>query len=369
MSFLSSTGHSNLGIFSFPCLPIIILLILAGIGIAVQYSVAEGHWWPWAGRHAIRFAVALVVSVVIAFADTRFWKTIAYPLLMVAILLLISVEVWGDIGKGAQRWLDLGVYRIQPAEFARLAIVVALAKFLGSQLSEDRLRMGAWLRASLIPVIPIILILRQPDLGMTSLVIITVLGMFFASGMHIYAFGILAGASSLALPIIWPVLHDYQRERVLTFFDPERDPLGAGYHVLQSKIAIGSGGIRGKGFLMSSQGHGDFLPETRTDFPFSVMAEEFGLWGGILILIIFIVLLAYIYGVSLRCRDAFSRLLTLGIAISLFLNIFVNMGMVMGIMPVVGLPLPWISYGGSFMLAMMMGMGMVIGIDWRLRCH
>jgi len=343
-------------------LMVLTIMAIAGIGFAMLYSVAGGSWDPWAKNQALRFSFALIIMIGIALFDLKWLMALAYPAYIGALGLLILVEVMGQSGMGGQRWLDLVVFRIQPSEIMKVAVVVALAKYFHT-LTPETYR---YYRHLIIPVIlialPALLVLRQPDLGTAALLALGGLSIIFLAGVRAWMFwaGIIGGLGSL--PFIWRSLRDYQQDRVLTFLNPDIDPLGAGYQIIQSKIALGSGGLFGKGFLQGTQSHLNFLPEMKTDFIFTVLAEEFGLVGGLVLISLYALLLLYGFYVSVTCRSHFGRLLAGGLTFIIFLYIFINIGMVMGLLPVVGVPLPLVSYGGSAMLTIMIAYGLILSV-------
>jgi rod shape determining protein RodA len=343
----------------------IVLLILAigGLGVAMLYSVAGGSWTPWALNQAIRFSLLACIMLAMATVDLEVWLRIAYPAYGVVLLLLVGVEIVGQLGGGAQRWIDLGVIAIQPSEFMKLALVLALARYfheLPRVLVSDLPRLGP---AAALILVPACLVLLQPNLGTASLIILAGAGIIFLAGAPPWLFWTAGGAGLASLPIIWGLMHDYQKRRVLTFLDPSADPLGSGYNITQSMIAIGSGGLFGKGFLNGTQGALDFLPEHHTDFIFSAIMEELGLMGGVALLASYIALISWAFWVALTARSQFGRLVAAGMAINLFLYIAINMSMVMGLAPVVGIPLPLISYGGSAMMTVLFALGIVFSVS------
>jgi rod shape determining protein RodA len=343
--------------------PMILLAgLVAGIGFVMLYSAAGGSFDPWADRQMIRFVVGVLLMIGVAIVDLRVWLRNAYFIYLGALLLLIGVEIAGDIGMGAQRWIDLGIFQLQPSELMKVALVLALARYFHSLEAESVRRILPLVPPLLLIIVPALLVLKQPDLGTAGMLIMGGGALFFAAGVRLWKFGVLIAAGLAAVPVAWNLLHDYQKNRVLTFIDPERDPLGAGYHILQSKIAFGSGGVFGKGFLLGTQSHLNFLPEKQTDFIFTMLAEEFGLVGALTLLLIYTVLIAYGFAIAMRSRSHFGRLLALGLTFNLFLFVFINMAMVMGIIPVVGVPLPLISYGGTAMLTVLIGFGLVMSV-------
>ena len=341
---------------------ILIVTATAAIGVAMLYSAANGSWNPWATRQIARYAVGLVILITIALVDIRFWWRYSYLLYAVLLALLIAVEVFGSIGMGAQRWINLGVIKLQPSELMKVGLALALARYFHGASTEDVRRIPYLIVPLLLIALPSALVLKQPDLG-TALFLIMIGGaVFFVAGVRLWKFGLVLAAAGAAIPIVWSTLRTYQQKRILTFLDPESDPLGAGYHILQSKIALGSGGLFGKGFMQGSQSHLNFLPEKQTDFIFTMMAEEFGMVGGLVLLGLYILIMIYGFAIGLRSRTHFGRLLAMGLTSILFLYVFINIAMVMGLIPVVGVPLPLISYGGTAMLTVMIGIGFVINV-------
>ena len=341
---------------------VLVVCAIAGVGFAMLYSVAGGSWDPWAKNHAIRFSVAFVIMIGIAVFDLRWWMMLAYPAFIGALLLLLAVEFIGASGMGGQRWLDLGFMRLQPSEIVKVALVMGLAKYFHSLPTESYRKYRHLIIPLLMIAVPAALVVRQPDLGTTGLLVAGGLGVIFLAGARAWMFWAGGISAVAAIPFVLNNLRDYQRERILTFLNPESDPLGAGYQILQSKIALGSGGLFGKGFLQGTQSHLNFLPEMKTDFIFTVLAEEFGLVGGLTLVSLYAILLLYGLYISLTCRSQFGRLLAGGLVIMLFLYVFVNIGMVMGLLPVVGVPLPLVSYGGSAMLTVMIAFGLILSV-------
>jgi len=339
---------------------ILLLTMIAGIGFAVLYSAAGGRVDPWAMKHIIRFGVTMVFLLVIALVDIRVWLQLAYPIYFAVILLLAAVDVMGAIGMGAQRWLDLYVIQLQPSELMKIALVLALARYYHNLNVENIGRVLHVIPPVLIILVPVALVMKQPDLGTALMLVFAGGAIMFAAGVRIWMFVVALAGVGAALPVAWGMLRDYQKQRLLTFLNPENDPLGTGYHITQSKIALGSGGMFGKGFLGGTQGHLNFLPEKQTDFIFTMFAEEFGMVGGIVLLALFVLVLFYGFAIALRSRNHFGRMLALGISITIFLYLFINIGMVMGALPVVGVPLPLVSYGGTAMLAVLAGCGLLI---------
>ena len=340
---------------------VLLITATAAVGIAMLYSAANGSWNPWATRQIARYGVGLVILITIALVDIRFWWRYAYLIYGILLVMLVAVEVVGSVGMGAQRWINLGVIRLQPSELMKVGIVLALARYFHGVSAEDVRRIPYLIVPILMIGAPSALVLKQPDLGTALFLIMTGGAVFFVAGVRLWKFGLVFAAAGAAVPIAWSMLRPYQQKRIFTFLDPETDPLGAGYHILQSKIALGSGGLFGKGFMQGSQSHLNFLPEKQTDFIFTMLAEEFGMVGGLVLLGLYMLIMVYGFAISLRSRTHFGRLLAMGITSMLFLYVFINIAMVMGLIPVVGVPLPLISYGGTAMLTLMIGMGFLIG--------
>jgi len=339
---------------------VLLIMLTASVGFAMLYSAANGSFDPWASRQMSRFAVGVAMMLTVALIDIRFWLRASYPIYGACLALLAAVEIMGSIGMGAQRWLDLGFFQLQPSEVMKIAVVLALARYFhGFDVDE-----AGRLRNLIIPVFivlaPMALVLRQPDLGTAGVIAMVGAAMFWIGGARLWQFGVVAAAAAAAVPVGWQFLHAYQKQRIFTFLNPETDPLGSGYHILQSKIALGSGGLFGKGFLEGTQSHLNFLPEKQTDFIFTMLAEEFGLVGGVGLIALYALLVGYGFYIALRCRSQFARLLAMGITVNFFLYVFINIAMVMGVLPVVGVPLPLISYGGTAMLTVLIGFGLVM---------
>jgi rod shape determining protein RodA len=352
---------------------LLLLALIAAIGFAMLYSAANGEWYPWASRQMFRFGVVLVVVIAAAIVDMRFWFRAAYWIYAAALALVVAVDLRGIIGMGAQRWVDLGFVQLQPSEIMKIALILALARYFHCLPPDSIGRIRCLLAPALMIAVPVLLVMEQPDLG-TAVMLLAVGGaLLFLAGVPVWMFAVAAAGAAAAGPIVWSMLHDYQKNRLYTFLDPDRDPLGAGYHILQSKIALGSGGLFGKGFLQGTQSHLSFLPEKQTDFIFTMIAEEFGLAGGLILLALYLAVLIYAFAIALRSRSRFGRLLGLGIATNFFLYAFINTAMVTGLIPVVGVPLPLVSYGGTAMIAVLLGFGMLMNIgihrDVRLNRH
>ncbi len=341
---------------------VLLLGLVAGVGYVALYSAGGGGPEPYAAKHAIRFGFGLVLMLCIALVDIRVIARFAWLGYLGGVALLVLVLLHGNVGKGAQRWIDLGLLQLQPSELMKIMLVLGLAAWF-HRASWERVGNPLFLIPPAIMVlVPVALILKQPNLG-TALITAAVGGaVFFAAGVRLWKFGLIAAGVGFAAPIAYDQLHDYQRARITTFLDPETDPLGAGYNIIQSKIALGSGGIWGKGFLQGTQGHLNFLPEKQTDFIFTMLAEEFGLAGALSVLALLGLVVTFCFLVAFHARHQFGRLLGVGLGTNFFLYIFVNIAMVTGSIPVGGVPLPLISHGGSAMLTTMLGFGLLLSV-------
>ncbi len=347
---------------------IIPVIAIATFGLVVLYSAAGGSLTPWAQSQGIKFLLFLGMALALSRVSTDFWRNIAFPFYGLFLVLLILVELLGAVKGGSQRWLDLGPIRIQPSEMMKLAIVLAAARFYDLLPSGQIRSWTAIWPAGLMIGFPAALVMLQPDLGTALMITAGGLSVMFLAGLPLWLFLSGAGAVAVIAPMAYFfLLHDYQRKRVLIFLDPESDPLGAGYHISQSKIAIGSGGITGKGFLNGSQSHLDYLPEGHTDFVFATMAEEWGLIGGVLLIIAFIYVTRWGLAVGQKAERKFDRLTAAGLSMTIFFYVAINMSMVMGLAPVVGIPLPLFSYGGSAMMTVMICLGIIMSIDRKNR--
>jgi rod shape determining protein RodA len=309
-----------------------------------------------------RFALTLVPMLAVALIDVRHWYRAAYWIYAIALALVVAVDLRGFVGMGAQRWIDLGVIQLQPSEVMKVALVLVLARYFHGLSAEDSGRLRYLVFPVLLILLPVALVLKQPDLGTAIMLLAAGAILCFLGGVRLWVFGAAVMGAAAAAPVAWSFLRDYQKTRLYTFLEPDTDPLGAGYHIMQSKIALGSGGLFGKGFLLGTQSHLSFLPEKQTDFIFTMFAEEFGLVGGLALLALYVLVIVYAFAIALRSRSQFGRLLGLGIAVNFFLYAFINTAMVMGLIPVVGVPLPLISYGGTAMVTVMLGFGLLMNI-------
>jgi rod shape determining protein RodA len=346
---------------------IFLIASIAGFGLLVLYSAAGGSMRPWALKQAIIFLIFLAIAVSMSWIKESTIKAIAFPLYAVTLIMLIGVEALGFVSKGAQRWLDLGPIRLQPSEFMKPAIVLTLARFYELvPVGEIRKWRAIW-PALLLLGVPAFLILVQPDLGTCIMVGLCGVTVMFLAGLPWWVFAAPAAVVGVAAPIVYGMMHGYQRKRIDVFLNPESDPLGAGYHISQSKIAIGSGGIWGKGFLHGSQSHLDYLPEGHTDFVFATMAEEWGLIGGVLLIFAFALVIRWGMKVSANARTRFSQLAAAGLSAAIFFYVAINLMMVMGLAPVVGVPLPLVSFGGSAVMTVMLCLGLLMALERQQR--
>ena len=343
---------------------ILIVLTIGCFGLVVLYSAAGGSIRPWAFPQGVRFFVFLGASLVLSRVPERIWKAGALPAYGILVLALVAVELLGKISGGSQRWLDLGLIRLQPSELMKPAIILALARFYDIlPIAETRRWAGIWPALALIGV-PAALVMLQPDLGTALMIGAGGVVVMFLAGvpLRLFVAGVLGIAIAAPLALKF-VLHGYQRNRILIFLDPESDPLGTGYHISQSKIAIGSGGLIGKGFLHGTQSQLDYLPERQTDFVFATMAEEWGLVGGVMLILAFFLVIRWAMRVAERSPGRFARLTAAGLATTIFFYVAINLAMVMGLAPVVGIPLPLVSFGGSAQMTVLLSLGILMSID------
>ena len=351
-------------------LPWRLIFLVTGIatfGLIVLYSAAGGSMRPWGMKQAIVFLGFLGIAIGMSWMSEATIKSIAFPLYGVTLIMLIGVEALGFVSKGAQRWLDLGPIRLQPSEFMKPAIVLTLARFYELvPAGEIRKWRAIWPAVALLGV-PAFLILVQPDLGTCIMVMLCGITVMFLAGIPLWIFLAPAGAIAVAAPFVYSMMHGYQRKRIDIFLDPESDPLGAGYHISQSKIAIGSGGVWGKGFLHGSQSHLDYLPEGHTDFVFATMAEEWGLVGGVLLIFAFAMVIRWGMKVSAHSKSRFAQLTAAGLSATIFFYVSINLMMVTGLAPVVGVPLPLVSFGGSAVMTVMLCLGLLMALERQQR--
>ena len=338
------------------------LTIIAGAGVVTLYSVADGHWQPWAMRHGIRYIAALSILVVMSLISIRYWMALAYPVYFVALAALIATPIIGATNMGAQRWIEFGGMQFQPSEAMKIGLVMALARYYHGLRAEQVSHILYLIPPALMIGAPVGLVFLQPDLGTALLLAATGVIVVFVAGLS-WRIGIIGAIGAVAAAYgayRFDILKQYQIERILTFLNPDRDPLGQGYHLLQSKIALGSGGLDGKGFMEGTQSQLQFLPEMQTDFIFTIFGEEFGFVGAIGLLLLYLAVILTGLSVSLSAKSHFARLTSVGVVATFSLYVLINTGMVMGLAPVVGVPLPLVSYGGTVMLTIMAGFGLVM---------
>ncbi|OAN54705.1 rod shape-determining protein RodA [Sphingobium sp. TCM1] len=357
---MSIIPHS---VTQFPWRVLLLLLAIATFGTLVLYSAAGGSIFPWAVNQGVRFCVFSGMALALSRVPFDLFSRFAFPAYGAVLAALVLVELIGGVAGGSQRWINLGFMQLQPSEFMKPIIVLAVARFYAMLPVGEIRRWNAIWPALVLIGLPWALVLVQPDLGTATMILAGGITVMFLAGLPLRLFVGSGLAVAAIVPIAFSFLHDYQKNRVLIFLDPESDPLGAGYHISQSKIAIGSGGIWGKGFLQGTQSHLDYLPEGHTDFVFATMAEEWGLLGGVLLIGGFMLLFRWGIRVSMRTQDKFARLVAAGLTTTIFFYVAINLMMVMGLAPVVGIPLPFMSYGGSSMLTVMLCVGIIMAID------
>ncbi|MEY4707401.1 MAG: hypothetical protein RJB58_1124 [Pseudomonadota bacterium] len=342
---------------------VLLIALIGAAGIAMLYSVAGGQFHPWALRQMGHFVLGLTVLVMAAMIDIRVWMSLAYTAYAVALMLLVAVELVGHMGMGAQRWISIGPLELQPSELMKIALVLALARFLHGKSMEEVSKPLPLAIALAMIGIPAVLVFLQPNLGTTLIIIMDGCALLFLAGLSWWWIGPTLLGIAAAIPLAWQfVLHDYQKARVETFLDPAADALGKGWNITQAKIAIGSGGTAGKGFLEGTQSRLNFLPEKQTDFIWTSFCEEFGFVGALALLILFATVIFYGVQTAMSARSHFGRLVAMGVILNFFFYIMINGMMVMGLIPVVGIPMPLLSYGGSAMLTVMLGFGILMSV-------
>ena len=358
------TGPAKILYLNWPL--IILLTAVASTGFLMLYSVAGGNLDTWAAPQMKRFAVGMVAMLAVGLTPIWFWRNISGVAYLVALMLLVAVEFFGDIGMGAQRWLELGPVRLQPSELMKIALIMLLAAYY-DWLPVEKVSHPLWVGIPVALILaPAFLVLTQPDLGTAIMLMLGGGFVMFAAGVSLWYFGTVIGlAAGLVFAVLesrgtsWQLLHDYQFRRIDTFLDPSADPLGAGYNIMQAQIALGSGGWSGRGFMQGTQSHLNFLPEKHTDFIFTTLAEEFGFVGAFGLLMLYVGIIVFATYTALSTKDRFAALVSFGVAGTFFFFFAINMGMVMGLMPVVGVPLPLVSYGGTAMMILLAAFGLV----------
>ena len=365
--YFPTKRHSHLPEIHMPTLILISCIALGGF--MMLYSAAGGHMDPWAKAQLIRFIPAVCIMLGMSFIPIRLLLKYSYLIYGGCIGLLVAVDIAGHMGMGAQRWFAIGSVNLQPSELTKLAVILALARYFHYFNPHEKRNVIYLIPPLLLMALPAFFILRQPNLGTTTILVVTGVTIWFAAGLA-WRYVIIAVAGALtAAPIAWHFLHDYQKQRVLTFLNPEEDPLGTGYNIIQSIIAIGSGGMFGKGYLQGSQGQLDFLPEKQTDFIFTMLGEEFGFVGSATIILLYSALIFSIISIGMRCKHRFGIFICIGLGAMLFLHLFINVGMSMGLLPVVGVPLPLFSYGGTMLITILIGFGLAFNVWAHRRDH
>ena len=342
---------------------IFLLILISFIGTAGLYSAADGSYDPWAFKHIVRFYIFLILAILISIIDLKLIYKYSYYIFILSLLLLFSVEIIGVFGKGATRWIKILGFSIQPSELVKITIILALAKFYHDIKYINVRKISYLFFPFLILFVPFIFVIIQPDLGTALSIIILGIFILFLAGIKLWKFLLGFIISIISIPVVFEFIKPYQKSRIISFLNPESDPLGQGYQLIQSKIALGSGGITGKGFLKGTQSYLEFLPEKQTDFIFTLIGEEFGFLGSIFIILLFFMLISVCYFISIKCFHVYGKLIALGVASNLFIYVFMNIAMVSGLMPVVGIPLPLISYGGSVMLSIMISIGLILNVE------
>ncbi len=343
--------------------PLFVVFLIISVGLLMLFSAANGSIYPWVTKQIINVIIGLIILVCIVSTDLHWWYAQSYKIYFLVLILLIMVEIMGFIGMGAQRWLNLYVINLQPSELMRIALVLALARYFSGLTPYEVSQFRYLVFPLMLVFIPVALVLKQPDLGTAVLLVSGALVVFFIAGVNKWFFigGIVSAL--ISMPILWNFLHGYQKKRVLIFLNPEIDPSHAGYHITQSKIALGSGGFFGKGWLKGTQSHLNFLPEKQTDFIFTMLAEEFGFVGCASLLVLFGFLISWGYFVAEHSKSQYGRMVAIGLISTLFLYVFINSAMVMGLLPVVGVPMPFLSYGGTSMVTMMASVAFIFCVS------
>lgn len=345
-----------------PKLLLVLIVTVSIIGFVMMYTAGGGNLEPWGNKQIVRFVVLLILMIFIAITDIKIWLRYSYLFYALAVGMLLAVELSGATVMGAQRWLRVGSFSIQPSEIMKLALVFALARYFNGLPGPEIEKNIPLLPALGIIGLPTLLVAHQPDLGTAMILLMVGIIVFFAAGVQIWKFLVVGSLGLASLPLVWFNLYDYQRQRIHTFLNPNEDPLGSGYNVLQSMIAIGSGGATGKGLLKGTQSQLSFLPEKQTDFIFTMLNEEFGFIGGVTILLLFLTITIYCLMIIVQCSNHYGRLLGTGVVAMIFLHVLINTAMVMGLLPIVGVPLPLVSYGGTIMAVTLLGLGFIMNV-------
>ena len=347
-------------IMSLDYLLIFLVLILGVISFFAMYSTERGNFDYYTKSHIYRFCIFFLFFIILSFFSIQFWNKLAYPFYFIILLLLVGVDFFGVTASGSKRWISFLIFNLQPSELMKIGIIVLLAKYYNKIPSHGVNSIKHMVLPVFILFIPVFLVITQPDLGTALLITISGLAVIWLAGFRMKYFLLSFATLVCLMPVVIAFLKPYQKSRILSFLNPERDPLGAGYQIIQSKIAVGSGGIMGKGFLQGSQSYLDYLPEKHTDFIFTLFSEEFGFVGSISLLLIYALIIYRILLIGINAKNNFAKLYCFGFATSFFIYVAVNMSMVLGLLPIVGAPLPIMSYGGSSMLSIMIGLGIVM---------
>lgn len=341
-----------------------LIVVLAFVGFVMLYSAGGGSFKPWLIRQLFFFIIFFPLMITIAVLDISLWFRLAYAAYAVGLVLVIIVDIMGHSAMGATRWFRVGSLTIQPSEIMKVCTVFALARYFHNVEAENIAKVKYAVIPVLLIAVPAVFIFHQPDLGTAAILVFSGIAVLFLAGVRMNYFVYAGGAVLVAIPFVWNfLLYGYQKDRVLTFLNPGNDPLGSGYNIIQSKIAIGSGGLIGKGFLNGTQGQLNFLPEKQTDFIFTMLSEELGFLGGIFTIGVYCAIIALCVQIAINTKHQYGRLLTMGVASIFFIHMFINIGMGMGLLPVVGAPLPLVSYGGTIMATMMIGFGLILNVD------
>ncbi|KAF8818332.1 rod shape-determining protein RodA [Rickettsia endosymbiont of Cardiosporidium cionae] len=351
-----------------PYLILFFIILISAIGFLLLYSASGASFRPYLYKQLIIFCVFISFSFILSMVDIRIIFRYSYELYVISLIILFFVKIFGTSAMGATRWVNLYFFKIQPSEFIKITLVLALARYFHG-IGNFELKLNNLLIPVLLSIIPAILTLKQPDLGSTIIIICTVISIFFVVGVKFRYFLTIGVVLLFGFPLVWQNMHNYQRDRILTFLDPNKDPLGKGYNIIQSKIAIGSGGIWGKGLLMGTQTHLKFLPEYHTDFIFALLAEEYGFAGTFLLITLYSFLILLMIIEVKKAKFIYGKILIFGISSILFWHIYINIAMVTGVLPVVGIPLPFISYGGSIMGSMLLANGLIMNVVVHNRVH
>jgi len=343
---------------------IYLILAIFIFGIFMLYSASGGSMIPWASKQLLYFCTFFPVMILIALIDMKIWYKLSYLIYLFALGLLVLVEIKGHTAMGATRWIKVGSFTIQPSEMMKVCLIIGLAKYFYNREANDIKKNKYLIVPLLMILVPFALIIKQPDLGTALILAVMGITVLFAVGVQWWKFAISGALGLGAIPFMWKYfLHDYQKQRVMTFFNPEADPLGSGYNITQSKIAIGSGGFFGKGYLKGTQGQLAFLPEKQTDFIFTMLTEELGFIGGAIVIILYTLIIGYALAIGVKCRHTYGKVIAVGIASMVFFHAFINIAMVMGMLPVVGAPLPLLSYGGTITMVSLVGFGFLLNAD------